>query len=302
LQYLAHQIWKSSSEKPQNSARRLKIPNQKRGEMIKKALLMLVLLFFVNSVCLAQVAGNQIYGDQNYSNQNRLHEPNVSDGNLKTNENRFYSIDASVLLNVKPDAFMVVLGFDRLGSTSENSNSQVNLVFDDFSKDLLALGIAKEDIFVDFITQTTTIVDQTTRAFQTKKTISIRYKDRKLFEKIVGLAASKSIFDLVKVDYVVSNSEKIRADLFEQASQIIKAKHKKYADTFAITLIPKSLAVEKYDAFYPSERYKGYQKSFFYEPVDQDSFDRIINPVGVEPMVQFTVYLRMDYDTGKIER
>ena len=267
---------------------------------MKKALLMLSLLFFVNSICVAQVAGNQIYSDQNYSN--KVREPNVGDGNLKTNENRFYSIDSSVLLNVKPDAFMVVFGFERLGSTSENSNSQVNVVFDEFIKDLLGLGIPKEDIFVDFITQTTTIVDQTTRAFQTRKTISIRYKDRKLFEKIVGLAAGKSIFDLVKVDYVVSNFEKIRADLFEQASQIIKAKHKKYVDTFGLTLTPKSLAIEKYDAFYPNERYKGYQKTFYYEPIDQNSFDRVINPVGVEPMVQFTIYLRMDYDTGNIER
>ncbi len=266
---------------------------------MKKALIVFSLLFFVKSICFAQVAGNQIYGDQNYSNQNRQRQPNVSDGNLKTNENRFYSIESSVLLNVKADAYMVVFGFDRLGSTSENSNSQVNVVFDDFTKDLLTLGIPKEDIFVDFITQTTTFVDQTARAFQTKKTISIRYKDRKLFEKIVGLAAGKSIFDLVKVDYVVSNAEKIRADLFEQASQIIKAKHKKYVDTFGLTLIPKSLAVEKYDAFYPSERYKGYQKSFFYEPLDQDSFDRVINPVGVEPLIQFTINLRMDYDTGR---
>lgn len=269
---------------------------------MKKAFLFFSFLFFANSVCFAQVAGNQIYADQNYTNQNRQRQPNVSDGNLKTNENRFYSIESSVLLNVKPDAFMVVFGFDRLGSTSENSNSQVNIIFDEFSKDLQNLGIPKEDIFVDFITQSTTFVEQTTRAFQTKKNIAIRYKDRKLFEKIVSLAASKSIFDLVKVDYIVSNPEKIRADLFEQASQIIKLKHKKYVDTFAITLAPKSLAVEKYDAFYPGERYRGYQKSFFYEPIDQDSFDRVINPVGVEPMVQFTIYLRMDYDTGPISR
>ena len=111
------------------------------------------------------------------------------------------------------------------------------------------------------------------------------------------LAASKSIFDLIKVDYIVSDFEKVRAELFEQAAQIIKAKHKKYIDTFGIALVPKGLSVEKYDAFYPSERYVGYQKSFYYEPIDQDSFDKIINPAGIEPVVQYTVYLRMDYDS-----
>lgn len=262
---------------------------------MKRAFLTIGLLFFVNSICFAQVAGNRIYATQEY--QNNLRKPETSNGNLKTSENRFYSIESSVLLNVKPDTFVAVFGFDRLGSTSENSNSQVNAVFDEFTKDLQSLGIPKEDIFVDFITQTTTVVDQTSRAFQTRKTISIRYKDRKLFEKLVTLAAGKSIFDLVKVDYVVSDIEKVRTELFAQASQIIKSKHKKYTDAFGITLIPKSLAVEKYDAFYPGERYKGYQKSFFYEPLPQDDFDKVINSIGIEPVVQFTINLRMDYDT-----
>lgn len=267
---------------------------------MQKAFLLVSLLFFINSIGFAQVAGNQIYSQQNSSNN--LRNPETSDGNLKTNENRFYSIEARVLLNVKPDAFVVVFGFDRLGSTSENSNSQVNVVFDDFAKGLQSFGISKDDVFVDFISQTTTVVDQTSRAFQTRKTIAIRYKDKNLFEKIVTLAASKSIFDLAKVDYVVNDFEKVRAELFEQAGQIIKAKHKKYVDTFGITLIPKSLAIEKYDAFYPGERYKGYQKTFFYEPIDRNGFDRIINPVGIEPVVQFTLHLRMDYDTGPIKR
>lgn len=267
---------------------------------MKKAFLLMGLLFFVNSIIFAQMAGNQIYSQQNSSNN--LRNPEPFNGNLKTNENRFYSIESRVLLNVKPDAFVVVFGFDRLGSTSENSNSQVNAVFDEFAKDLQSLGISKDDIFVDFISQTTTVVDQTSRAFQTRKTIAIRYKDKKLFEKIVTLAASKSIFDLAKVDYVVSDFEKVRAELFEQAGQIIKAKQKKYVDTFGITLVPKSLAIEKYDAFYPGERYKGYQKTFFYEPIDQNGFDRIINPIGIEPLVQFTLYLRMDYDTGPIKQ
>ncbi len=267
---------------------------------MKKAFLLFNLLFFVNSVCVAQVAGNRVYSNQNDSNN--LRKPQTGDGNLKTNENRFYSIEANVLLNIKPDTFVAVFGFDRLGSTSENSNSQVNIVFAEFTKDLQSLGIPKDDIFIDFITQTTTVVDQTSRAFQTRKTVAIRYKDRKLFEKIVTLAASKSIFDLIKVDYIVSDFEKVRAELFEQASEAVKSKQKKYIDAFGITLVPKSLAVEKYDAFYPSDRYIGYQKTFFYEPIEQDDFDKVINPVGIEPVVQYTIYLRMDYDTGPIER
>lgn len=270
---------------------------------MKKAFLMFCILFFVNSICFAQAAGNQIYSDQNYGRN--LRKPEVGNGNLKTSESpeyQTYAIESSVLLNVKPDSFIAVFGFDRLGSTSDNSNAQVNAVFNDFSKSLQSLGVSKDDVFIDFITQSITNVDQTTRAFQTRKTISVRYKDRDLFEKIVTLAASKDIFDLVKVDFIVSDLEKVRADLFAQAAEILKAKHKKYVDTFGITLNPRGLSVERYDAFYPSERYKGYQKSFYYEPIEQKGFDKVINMVGVEPMVQFTVYLRMDYDTGMMKQ
>jgi hypothetical protein len=41
--------------------------------------------------------------------------------------------------------------------------------------------------------------------FETKKTIALRYKDRALLEKLVAAAAQASIFDLIKVDYVIND-------------------------------------------------------------------------------------------------
>lgn len=269
---------------------------------MKKAFVVLCLLFFVNSICFAQVAGNQIYGSQEY-NQNQgsqLRKPILSSGQLRNGaseaDNRYYMIESNVLLNVKPDAFAVVFGFDRLGSTSENSNEQVNTSFRNFKKSLASLGITEEDVFVDFITQTATTVEQT-RAFQTKKTIAIRYKNRDLFEKIVTLAAANSIYDLIKVDYIVSDFNKIRPQLFDEASKIIQGKYEKYTSLFGVKLSPKGLESEAYGAFYPGERYVGYQRSFYYQPVSETAFDKVITPLGNEPVVQFTLYLRMVYDT-----
>ena len=84
---------------------------------------------------------------------------------------------------------------------------------------------------------------------------------------------------------------------------------------------PSNLANEKYDAFYPGELYAVYQafeagntyggydnnrviqqrktKTFYYEPLDASDFDSVINQIGIEPMVQFTLYLRMQYDLKK---
>ena len=39
--------------------------------------------------------------------------------------------------------------------------------------------------------------------FETKKTIAVRYKNRSLLEKLLAAATQASIFDLIKVDYVI---------------------------------------------------------------------------------------------------
>ncbi len=263
---------------------------------MKKAFFVFCLLFFVNLITFAQEAGNRIYGNQGYVNQ--LRNPIVSSGDLRNNTqyHRYYMIESNVLLNVKPDSFVAVFGFDRLGSTSENSNDQVNTTFRAFKKGLAGMGVTEDDIFIDFITQTQTVVEQT-RAFQTKKTIAIRYKNRDLFEKIVTLAAANSIYDLIKVDYIVSDFNRIRAQLFEEASKTVKAKLEKYTTLFGVKLSPKGLEAETYGAFYPGERYVGYQRSFYYQPLSLTAFDTVITPIGIEPVVQFTLYLRMVYDT-----
>lgn len=301
---------------------------------MKRALAALALLFFANFNGFAQESGNQIYGNQGYYNQQRR-QPQTDSGTLGGNANgygsRGYAVEASVLLNQKPDAFVVVFGVNEEAPTANASNEKVNRKITDFTKSLSGLGVQKNDTFVDFITQNRiydyTLVNNVAReklsGFETKKTIAARYKNREMFEKIVAAAADNEIFDLIKVDYVVSDFDAVRARLFDEAVKIINAKREKYMNSFGIkTLAPVGLANEKYDAFYPSESYQRYQAfeagdaetsysssggrvtkrknfTFFYQPFDAGKFDGTINQIGVEPVVQFTVYLRMDYETAK---
>ena len=296
---------------------------------MKRAFLVFGLLFFVNTISFAQESGNRIYGNRGYYDQR--HQPTLNSGELRSGYTRYYSIESSVLLNMKPDAFVVVFGLAQAAPTSEASNEKVNAVFAAFTKDLSNLGITKNDIFVDFITQTrvydykTQQVGQVTNTietfagFETKKTIAVRYRTREQFEKILLIAANNSIFDLIKVDYVVSDFDSVRARLFDEAIKAIRAKQEKYNSLLGLKLTPMGLATEKYDAFYPFERYQSYQafetgsatrsyntqgvdirerksSTFFYEPLDASKFDRVLTPVGIEPTVQFTLYLRADFD------
>ena len=83
------------------------------------------------------------------------------------------------------------------------------------------------------------------------------------------------------------------------------------------------LSVEKYDVTYPAEsylRYQAYETSdasvqanqgassrvvqrksytFFYEPFEGSGFDSVLVPLGLEPMVQFSIYLRMQYQVRR---
>jgi len=293
---------------------------------MKKAFFVFSILFFVNSICFAQESGNRIYGNQGYQQNKRT--PALGDGNLMSSGNGNFQIEASVLLNLKPDSFVAVFGIAQEAKTADDSNAKVNALIEDFLKNLGGLGIAKTDTYIDFITQNKIfdyeikgdVAEQVLTGFETKKTVAIKYKTRDSFERILSAAAKVQIFDLIKVDYIVSDFDSVRERLFDEAIKIVKQKEARYKSAFDMTMKTVGPSVEKYDAFYPAERYEGYQAyesgaakttsdyrnvrttitlrkstTFFYEPLDGNKFDKVINPIGIEPTVQFTVYLQVEY-------
>src|SRR5215475_5071499 len=181
-----------------------------------KKCVLLFLSLFVTITALGQEAGNRIYGNTGYYQQKRHLQINT--GNLG-NSNEGYSIEASVLTNLKPDAFVVVFGVNDDGSNAATSNEKVNTKIANLTQRMKSLGIDSNDVFIDFITQNRvydfkvsgTQATENFSGFETKKTIAIRYKNRELFEKIVSAAADSKIFDLIKVDYIVSDFDSVRA-------------------------------------------------------------------------------------------
>lgn len=179
------------------------------------------------------------------------------------------------------------------------------------------------DIFVDFISQNRvydfTLADNVAKekltGFEVKKNIIVRYHDPALLEKMLAAAAKSGIFDLVKVDYMVGDIAAARARLLEEASKVIKQKETSYKRLFGVKMRPASVYQEKYNAFYPSDMYRSYTayesgsaesynqrvlrqrkaSTFYYNPLDPSGFDAVINPAGVEPAVQLTLYLKIKY-------
>jgi len=284
---------------------------------------LIALVLFSSTAIIAQESGNRAYGTPR-------RKPVISSGVLTAvpdGKTQVYFVEANVLLNMKADAYIAVFGVVQEAPTSAESNAKTDAAISGFTKDLDGIGIKRSDIFIDFITQNK-VYDYTANGntvtekfsgFETKKNVAVRYRDRELLDKILSAAARSSIFDLIEVNYTVNDINAVHAKLYDEAVKVIRQKETSYANSFGTKLSPTNLANEKYDAFYPGELYSNYQafeagntygdynnrvvqarktRTFFYEPLNSSDFDSVINQMGIEPMVQFTLYLRMQYDSG----
>jgi uncharacterized protein YggE len=292
---------------------------------MKKIVQLLFLICACGSVALAQESGNSVY------NNAKRKTSGVVTGNLYGLEAKDTLatpfIEANVLLNVKADEYLAVFGVMQESPTVLEGNKKVDAQVGEFLGALQSLGIQSSDIFVDFITQNriydfgvgrNTAVEKF-QGFELKKNIAVRYSDKSLLQKILGAASRSAIFDLIKVDYVVNDMAAMRDRLMQEAARIIKKKEENYARLLGIKMRPAAVASEKYNAFYPAELYSSYvafesgsvdpryrdiqvvekrkASTFYYNPLHPSEFDAAINPVGVEPVVQLTLYLKVKYQT-----
>ncbi|HEX8493440.1 MAG TPA: SIMPL domain-containing protein [Pyrinomonadaceae bacterium] len=292
---------------------------------MKKVFLILLITAFCSLGALGQESGNRNY-NRNTSSQRT--PPNT--GNLYDSNGHY--IEAYVLLNSAPDEFVAVFGVAQEGSTAVESNEKVNALIDRFLSSAERLGINRGNTFVDFITQNRVynfsppadnVIRETLSGFETKKTVAVRYRDRAVLEKLVTAAAQASIFDLIKVDYIINDMTKIRTRLFEEAVRVIKQKEETYTRMLGFTMKRFAISQELYNTFYPAELYQSYtayesgavdsdysssgrrvirerkSSTSYLEPLDRSAFDAVLTPIGIEPVVQSTLYLKMIYSLAR---
>lgn len=273
----------------------------------------------------AQEAGNRVYrdsGNQVYNRAGDTDRPALA-GDLLLYDPKDMTVapyvEAYVLMNVKPDAFVAVFAIAQEGKTADESNAKVDRLVAGL---LDAVQIDRRDVFVDFISQTPvydfTVAGRTARegltGFQTKKTVSVRYADRALLARMIAAAARLGVYDLVKVDYVVSDYGPVRERLFEEASKVIARKEAAYARLLGVHLKSKVVAEERYRTYQPADRYESYTafegstvegtastrvverrktSTAYYDPLTGSEYDAVVAPAGVEPVVQCTLFLKV---------
>lgn len=296
---------------------------------MKKALLVLLISGLCALSTPGQESGNSTYNRDSRSSGRRA-APNTGalyGGEEKEDVAHVQFIEAYVLLNAAPDEFVAVFGVAQVAPTAVESNQKVNALIEQFVSAAERLGINRSNTFVDFITQnrvyefsqpTGGVIREQLAGFETKKTVAVRYRERPLLEKLLAAAAQASIFDLIKVSYVINDMTKIRNRLLEEATRIIKQKEDNYVRTLGLQLKRYAVMQETYDTYYPGELYQTYtayesgtvdsyynsntrvirerkSSTSYLEPLDKSPFDAVLTPMGIEPVVQCTLYMKVRY-------
>lgn len=287
--------------------------------------LLLPFLFFPFLV-FSQVMGNYGVQQQTYHNVKfNAQYRGVPKAAVMLDE-RQLEITINALSNQKANAYTAIFSVYQVGKTADETNQLLNQRLDALMAELRNLGIKPEDIYVDMVNflpkfeydVTKKIFSKKTyteipRGFELQKNLHIRYFDAALLEKIVTAAARQEIYDIVKVDYFISDSRAVYAELRKITMEYLIEIKKQYR-SIGVQLDSAWLTTaENAWVAYPINRYESY-KAFstqsldgadknaiinpadkptlrFYNAIPANDYDIVINPNILEPAVQFSYNL-----------
>jgi uncharacterized protein YggE len=298
---------------------------------MRRALTLVLIVALGGREACAQVGGNVGYGQASgraKAEQNERSKRQMTREEMPPTGSTMF-LDASVLMNVKADEFVATFGVAEEAETVEACQAKMDATLGAFTEDIRRMGVPREAIFVDLTAQTKVygykvegnLAREQLTGFELKKTVAVRYRDRSLLDRMLLAASRRKVYDLIKVDYVVSDLGPVQERLAEAAADAIKAKAARREKLLGVKLgaVPQVYA-EKSSAYFPTEMYDSYvageteavsggpdrsqttvqalrkSRTFYYNPLGADGFDRVIEPVVLEPVVQFTLYLKLKYE------
>jgi uncharacterized protein YggE len=298
---------------------------------MKRTFASLCFIIACAGVCFAQASGNIGYsqsGGNARAEQNERAKRTLTKEEMPPTGTSMF-VEASVLMNVKADEHVAVFGVNQECLTVAECNQKMDATVNEFSNALKGLGLKGNDIFVDFAAQNKifgfqvegSIAKERLVGFELKKNVSVHYQDKALLDKLIVAASRSKIFDLIKVDYVVRDTGKVRNRLLEEAAALVKQKASSYEKLLGVKLLPPAqVFAERHSIYYPTEMYDSYtafeseemdsdyyrqrytvqrarkSRTFFFNALNADGFDLVVDPVVIEPVVQFTLYLKVKYE------
>jgi uncharacterized protein YggE len=193
--------------------------------------IVLLLLLAIPALIAAQVRGNV-----NYRYYNTVQQP-VRAQSVFINDS-IMVIDANILMNQKADAYIAIFSLVQVGNTLENVNNQLNERILSFTNELIRLGIRKEDIVVDMVSQVPIYTFEVQKklfsksaievpvGYELKKNVHVKYYRNEQLDALLISAAKYEIYDLAKVDYIVNNLDSLYDIMRKKSTDIIHKKTK----------------------------------------------------------------------------
>ncbi|MDX2285498.1 MAG: SIMPL domain-containing protein [Bacteroidia bacterium] len=286
---------------------------------------------------LSQAGGNALFKarqteyDQMPMQQNAAFRPQGGEylPQVQFAEEDQVEIEVRALMNVRADAQVAVFHVRQLAETAAQANSLMQERIGGLMQALAQLGIPREAVFVDVVSQVPIFETEVTKklfsktynevpkGFELQKNLHIRFSKSEQIDVILKAAADQEIYDLITVDYFVEDSRARYDSLREAALDVLKTKVERLGGTGLRVDSLFTVAGESVQAYLPSQRYKPYEtfgastieavskktgvtqaqrsSTLYYVPLPFSQFDVVINPVVLEPVVQYTYALKVRY-------
>ena len=294
--------------------------------------LILSILLCLSFASFAQVSGNINYDKNSNYNYNTGNPVTKTVDNLPQAQwldERTVMLEVNALSNQSASSFTAIFNIKQLGLTSEEADRVFNERYETFVNQLIVLGVKREDIYLDLVSFVPVYeyeeekklfskktYNEIPKGFEIQQNVHIKYKDSRLLGKLMSAAAKNEIYDIVKVDYFVENTDEIYHELRKRAVDYINKEISQFEllgleldDTYRF-------ATEEERSSYPIDRYSSYKafssqsldgtskgkvnnadkaQTHFYQKVSYDEFEIIVNPAILEPAVQFMYNLKVKF-------
>jgi len=295
-----------------------------------------ILLVFTQLI-FAQHGANQLYGNQPVSNSymNQSQTPQNGGGYKTIIGKNSLTFDVSVLMHAPSTNYMITLGLNEEAENAKICNQKINKRIDGFLTAIRKLGIRKDDVYIDFITQNKIYdyvktnenehnvnLNQVERGFEIKKNIVLNMSDISEFDDLVEIASLFDIHNIIDVNYQNENQDKIYAELFDEVSRIVKERKKLIPHNKHLFEDDPTISIEFFSV-QPGNSYKKFQayesgeistinnyykskvavfkkevrkgNSYYFDRMDNQQFDKVLNSTSPKVGLQYVMKVHVIY-------
>lgn len=278
------------------------------------------LFFLVNSFSQSRLA--YIYGHDEYNReQQKIYAPPV-----QLWGDSVLIISSAILMNVAPDKYSITFGAAQTAATPLLAGKLINERMQRFREKLKKLNIPEQDMYIDFISQNKIYEFEVTdgkaiekeAGFEIKKNITIMFGSEEMIQAMTEAAAEQQIFDVIKVEYLLSDYSPFHQQLFAEAIKQIKDRKDMYTQATGMDILQKSaLHTDNLTIIFPRTQYKKYtayesgnaegnyvnfvkkvlrkSSTAYYEGISQHGFDKIINNNKPGVFIQLALGVSIKY-------